>query len=279
VDSELKYQAKINLAEKNSSHTLAHDMVQAYAQGRVLRVLEVGCASGYWGTLLKTAGHSVVGVEPDAQAAMAAQQVLDQVFVGLVDDYFATHQGEKFDVISFVDVLEHTMDPAVILTECRARLKPGGVVVASIPNVAHLAVRGMLLAGRWSYAQTGIMDNSHIRFFTRDTIVELFSTTAFRILDFKPTTMSAADAVRNYGMHSPFFLRAMACVLAPDREWRNFQYVVCAAVAEDNAAELVENRRFSAHSGFVKAASFKVSVLLRTIILELKLRLSRGGRS
>lgn len=269
MGAEMKYQAQINLAEKNSSHTLAYDMVQAHAQGRALRVLEVGCASGYWGALLKTAGHKVVGVEPDVQAATAAQRVLDQVFAGIVDDYFLQHPDERFDVISFVDVLEHTMDPAGILIECRARLNPGGVIVASIPNVAHLAVRSMLLAGRWDYAKTGIMDSSHIRFFTRDTIIELFTSTAFRILDFKPTTMSAADAVRHYGMYSPAFLRFMVCALATDRSWQDFQYVVCAGAGEEKES-LTENTKFADHPGVLSITLFKVRAVLRAIRFEIK---------
>jgi 2-polyprenyl-3-methyl-5-hydroxy-6-metoxy-1,4-benzoquinol methylase len=275
VESAMKYHASINLAEKNSSHTLAYDMVQAHAQGRALQVLEVGCASGYWGGLLKAAGHSVAGVEPDPAAAAAAQELLDQVFIGVADDYFAAHSDVKFDVISFVDVLEHTANPASILEECRARLNPGGVVVASIPNVAHIAVRSMLLAGKWDYAQTGIMDSSHIRFFTRNTIVELFSLTAFRVLDFKPTTMRGGEAVRRYGMYSPFFLRFMTCLLAPDRECRNFQYIVCATPADDSDASRAENQRFTDHPGVFQALFFKADMLRRTIVLEIKLKLSR----
>jgi O-antigen biosynthesis protein len=278
LDTEMKYQAQINLAEKNSSHTLAYDMVQSHAQGRLLSVLEVGCASGYWGAVLRTVGHSVVGVEPDAKAAMAAQKVLDQVFVGLVDDYFAAHPGAKFDVISFVDVLEHTISPTAVLAECRERLRPGGVVVASIPNIAHLAVRSMLLAGRWDYAPTGIMDNSHIRFFTRNSIVELFSASAFRILDFKPTTMSAAEAVRSYGMHSPTLLRIAACAFAPDRTWRDFQYVVCAGVS-DAGESAIANSQYSDRPGFWPATFFKCQTFLSGALLEAKKFLSARRRA
>jgi O-antigen biosynthesis protein len=279
VDPEMKYQAQINLAEKNSSHTLAYDMVQAHARGRALSVLEVGCASGYWGALLKTAGHSVVGVEPDERAAAAAENVLDQVFVGLVDDYFAAHPNVKFDVISFVDVLEHTMSPAAVLAECRARLKLGGIVVASIPNIAHLAVRGMLLAGRWDYSPTGIMDNSHIRFFTRNSIVELFSVSAFRILDFKPTRMSAAEVVRSYGMHSPTLLWIIACVLAPDRTWRDFQYVVCAGASDDAAESAIVNSQYEDRPGLWSATLFKWEAFLRAALFETKKLLSARRRA
>ncbi|HSD39894.1 MAG TPA: class I SAM-dependent methyltransferase [Rhodocyclaceae bacterium] len=278
MNPEMKYQAQINLAEKNSSHTLAYDMVQAHAQGRPLSVLEVGCASGYWGAVLKVAGHAVVGVEPDAQAATAAQKVLDQVFVGLVDDYFAAHPDAKFDVISFVDVLEHTFDPVAVLAESRLRLKPGGIVVASIPNVAHLAVRSMLLAGRWDYAKTGIMDDSHIRFFTRDSIIELFNSGAFRILDFKPTTMCRADAICNYGMHNSALLSCVAWVFAPDRSWRDFQYVVCASTADSAELVAIENSRFAERAGILSASSFKAGVLYRALLLKVKVLLAKGLR-
>lgn len=118
---------------------------------------------------LKNAGHEVWGVEMNPDAAELAKSVLDFVYVGTIKAFLISefaHQN-KFDYIVFGDVLEHLPYPSEILKKCKSILISGGGIVASIPNVAHLAVRVMLLEGRWEYRDVGIMDNTHLRFFDK----------------------------------------------------------------------------------------------------------------
>ncbi len=90
--------------------------------------------------------------------------------------------GERFDCVVFNDVLEHTADPWTVLEQTHAILAPGAVIVVSIPNVRHATVvRSLLVDGRWDYRDWGILDRTHLRFFTRATAVELLQSTGFAV--------------------------------------------------------------------------------------------------
>jgi len=258
---KMKYQASIDLNQKNNSHTLAHDMVRKHAKGGNLNVLEVGCASGYWGALLRAEGCRVVGVEPDPESAQSAKAVLDEVFIGGIDLFLDSYTGEAFDVISFVDVLEHTRNPQEILLRCQSILNDNGIIVCSVPNVAHLSIRTMLLAGKWDYVRTGIMDDSHIVFFTKNTIIDLFGKSGLNILDMKATVMDAAAAHQIYGTYSPLWLRFIAALTAMDCCWRDFQYVTCVRKAGLGKSEADENSRFASRGNALLAWKFKLGVV------------------
>jgi len=170
----IKYDALIDLANRNNSHTLLHEL--ATVSGKPgLRILEVGCSSGYLGASLMAKGHHVTGVEPDPGSARVASGVLAQVWNGGLDDYFAAHPDARFDVLIFGDVLEHMLDPVAELRRALAHLAPGGHVAISLPNVAHGSVRAMLLSGRFDYHERGILDRTHLRFFTRGSIAQLLA--------------------------------------------------------------------------------------------------------
>jgi 2-polyprenyl-3-methyl-5-hydroxy-6-metoxy-1,4-benzoquinol methylase len=136
---------------------------------RGLRVLDAGCGAGGNGALVKRAGAAeVVGVELDPAAAERARAQLDRVLTADLSELDPDDLGpEPFDAILAIDVLEHLVDPAAVLRGLVGRLKPGGVVVASIPNVAHVWVIANLLAQRWPQRERGIFDRTHLRFFAR----------------------------------------------------------------------------------------------------------------
>jgi methionine biosynthesis protein MetW len=138
-------------------------------------ILDVGCATGSLATLLRDArGARVVGIEPDpVRAALAAQRGIE-VRVGVLSPPLAQTLG-TFDVVIYADVLEHLPDPLGELANALPHIKPDGVLIVSVPNVAHWSVRWSLLRGRFTYEETGIMDSTHLRWFTRDSILALLS--------------------------------------------------------------------------------------------------------
>lgn len=147
------------------------------------RVLDVGCGTGS-NTLKLIEGKKcqLVGVEPDPErAAVARSRGLD-VLTGVMDEELLRSRG-PFDLIIFGDVLEHVAAPASLLEVAKMGLAPGGVIIASVPNVAHWAVRLMLLSGRFDYKETGIMDATHLRWFTQKTIRSLFEHSGLRVLE------------------------------------------------------------------------------------------------
>lgn len=142
--------------------------------GENKRVLDVGCASGYLAELLKAQDCTVVGIEPDPQAAAQARHHCEEVLCGDVERMeFLPRFASFFDVILMGDVLEHMRDPGQALRSLRGYLKPDGAFVISTPNVANYAIRFSLLFGRFDYRDQGIMDRSHVRFFTWTTLKKL----------------------------------------------------------------------------------------------------------
>lgn len=138
-------------------------------------VLDVGCGNGALGAYLKkNRVTEVCGIELDAAAANEASRVLDQVVQGNVETVELPFEVGQFDCVVCADVLEHLVDPWTVVGRLKALLKPGGVIIASIPNVGFHRIIRNLIKGRWQYADAGILDKTHLRFFTLAGIYDLF---------------------------------------------------------------------------------------------------------
>ena len=145
-------------------------------------VLDIGCGAGRLGEAIKARQPAeVVGIELNAAAAAAARRRLDQVFVGDVEGLDLPLPPGRFDAIICGDILEHLRDPDRLLRQARAWLAPGGSLIASIPNVRHRSVVRSVLEGNWTYESAGLLDRTHLRFFTRREIEKLFFRAGFAI--------------------------------------------------------------------------------------------------
>jgi len=162
------------------------ELVRHIRQGRN-RILDVGCAEGFLGQNLRQLGlaSEVVGIEYVSDAAKSAGSKLDRVICGDIELMNRDEMGleaESFDYIICGDVLEHLRDPWSVLSWLVTRLKPGGGVIASLPNVRHWSVLlPLLLKGEWEYQSRGIMDRTHLRFFTRKSSVDLIKQSGLTI--------------------------------------------------------------------------------------------------
>lgn len=145
-------------------------------------VVDVGCGAGGLGRTLKAAraGIAVRGVEPVESQAALARAALDDVHVAGADDPLPASWPAP-DCVIFADVLEHLVDPWATVRRYRKVLRPGGSLVVSIPNVAHRSVLRGLLRHRWDYDVEGILDRTHLRFFTRETALELVEQGGFTV--------------------------------------------------------------------------------------------------
>jgi len=141
------------------------------------RVLDVGCGYGGLGRNLLARGvKQVCGVEINPDAASHLAGVYADYWIGDVEQVILPSDIETFDCIVFADVLEHLRDPWGTLKHYQQWLKPGGYVVASIPNVRNLALLyNLAIRGRWHYEDSGLLDRTHLRFFTRGEIYNLFT--------------------------------------------------------------------------------------------------------
>lgn len=168
----MKYRTDVNPTQANSSQAEILRQASSRLQ-RGASILDVGCASGDLGAALTEAGFVVTGIEADPRAAAIAAGRISAVVEADVNELDFTTLGEPFDAIVFGDVLEHLARPEAVLARAMTALADNGSVIASIPNVAHGAVRLALLQGRWTYTAEGLLDATHLHFFTLESAVDL----------------------------------------------------------------------------------------------------------
>jgi glycosyltransferase involved in cell wall biosynthesis len=149
--------------------------IEAMVPAGASRILDVGCGEGILGRILLQKGAAeVVGIEANPAVAQRAQENLSRVLQGDVESLILPFEDGYFDCIVLADVLEHLRDPLSALVKLKRHLSDSGAIVASIPNVRFFDVVGRLAEGRWEYQEFGILDKSHLRFFTKKEIEVLF---------------------------------------------------------------------------------------------------------
>lgn len=183
------------------------------------RVLELGCAEGaFAATVKERTGAEVWGIEFNAQAAESAAAAIDRVLVGDADARIAELPDAYFDAVVCNDVLEHLVDPGGTLARLRRTLTPDGVVVASIPNIRYLpALRTLLFQADFPQEDEGIFDRTHLRFFTRRSIVRMFETAGFTVrriegINARRGLLGVLLAVLSFGFFADGFYLQYACV-------------------------------------------------------------------
>jgi GT2 family glycosyltransferase/ubiquinone/menaquinone biosynthesis C-methylase UbiE len=192
-----------------------------------IRVLEIGCACG--ATLLELKNWypnaELHGIELNPHAAAIASLVAN-VRSGNIETMDLEMPFEYFDYIIFCDVLEHLVEPWNSLRNLKPCLKKSGKVLANIPNIAHFSIIRDLLKGRWTYTDKGLLDITHLRFFTREGIVQLFSNAGFESLDFRQN-------IQHHTQEDEVWLDTMGRVVGDEmkEEWRTFQYIVKANIS------------------------------------------------
>ena len=173
-------------------------------------VLEIGCGTGETLSLLKSKGRclNTVGVELFQTAAEQARKVLDYTYnIDIQKD----NVDGNYELIVAMDVLEHLVDPWSVLKRLvKENLVNGGVLIASIPNVRHYSVVANLLKGNFNYAPSGILDKTHLRFFTKKSMYALYQSAGLEVVECIPTRFSKFSRsnilnVMTLGLFSDFF--------------------------------------------------------------------------
>jgi 2-polyprenyl-3-methyl-5-hydroxy-6-metoxy-1,4-benzoquinol methylase len=150
------------------------------------QVLDVGCAKGLLGAAIKQKfACTVFGIELNDDMAKEARTRLDEVFCTDIEQAVLPFDN-ALDVVIFGDILEHLMDPGLVLQNAKKWLKHDGIIIASIPNTAHYSVIMDLLRGRWDYIPWGLLCVTHLRFFTRSTILEIFRKSGYSVITMAP---------------------------------------------------------------------------------------------
>ncbi len=203
------------------------------------RVLHVGCGSGHVGEKLRERGCEVVGL--DRHLLDGARERMDRAFeCDIEEPWPAELDGEKFDVVLLADVLEHLRSPEKALAQARAHLGPGGRVIVSVPNAANGLVRMDLLLGRFEYAERGIMDRDHLRFFTKRSLLRALKAAGLRVVATSVTPLPFASI--HPPEKAPLLSRAMERIAYEAAlAWPGmfaYQHLAVAEIGETNAAQL-----------------------------------------
>ncbi len=226
-----KYDIDLDLSKAaNTSHWHVADLV-----GSAKRVLDVGCSTGYLAMALTERGNEVVGLEYDEASAEQARARGLEVLTGDLEgmDLSGALGEGSFDVVVYADVLEHLRDPLPVLRATHRLLRPGGFVVISLPNIAHGDVRLALLDGHFDYSATGILDNTHTKFFTRRSLSRFARDAGFAVAELRRTTKALFET--ELELDPERFDAVLVNRVLADPEATTYQFVV-KAVVDDAAA-------------------------------------------
>ena len=170
-----------------SSHNL---ILRKISQLGGKSILDLGCGTGLLASVLIQPGRSILGIELDESDATAAKARGIEVIAGNVEEAISLTSGKKFDVVIAADILEHLANPRNLLENFTDLLSdPNGYAVISIPNVANLTVRVQLLFGKFNYTSRGILDNTHLRFYTKASLTKLLIESGLEIIDYEFSSM------------------------------------------------------------------------------------------
>ena len=219
------YEVPVDPDAENNPHSFILDIV-----GYNKRVLEVGCANGFVTRVLSERGCTVVGIELDAEAAAVAEKWAEKVVVGDLDTgtLWRDLDGEQFDVVTFGDVLEHLRDPLAALRAAVRHLNPSGYVALSVPNIAHGDVRMALLFGAFPYGDTGLLDRTHIRFFTGSSLEELIREAGLALTETRRVVVPLFGT--ELGVTHDSVDQSTIDVIRDDPEAETYQFVVKAVL-------------------------------------------------
>jgi 2-polyprenyl-3-methyl-5-hydroxy-6-metoxy-1,4-benzoquinol methylase len=231
-----KYDIELDLERQiGTSHAFLVELT-----GCNKRVLDVGCDTGYLGEALTAFGNKVWGFEISEEAANLARLRLIDCAVGDLErtDLSEVFEPNSFDVVIFGDVLEHLRDPLPVLQSVRRLVAAGGSVLISTPNIAHGDVRLALLKGQFRYNKLGILDETHTRFFTAESLVQFAHEAGFVIAELRRTRADLFST--EIGVVETDFDAALVEALRADPEATTYQFV--ARLVPDDAIQVTSEQ-------------------------------------
>lgn len=174
------------VADKNNNWNQVFELVK---KGET--VLDIGCSSGNFGQeLIKNKKCVVDGVDIDQKDVALAAKKLRKALVLNVESEPLDALKERYDTILMMDVIEHLVDPVSALQRVAKALKPGGKLIFSVPNMAHISVRLDLLLGDLNYRKTGLLDNTHLHFYTEKTLLDVLNAAGLSVVETHSSTVT-----------------------------------------------------------------------------------------
>lgn len=218
---ESLYESQVDPLRPNDAHGISLQLV-----GRDKKVLELGAASGHVTRALKALNNTVTAVERDGRFKDHLEALADAVIVTDLDwlDLRERLAGQKFDVVLAGDVLEHCARPELVLLQLHDLIEPDGYLVISLPNIAHGDVRLSLLTGTFDYRDTGLLDRTHLRFFTRSSIESFLRENDFNMDEIFASTASIGST--EFGPPKASIPKEAIQFVQQDRDALVYQFIV-----------------------------------------------------
>lgn len=198
-----------------------HEMLK-YLPNNAKKIIDVGCGNGAFASVVKEKNTAEVwGIELMEEEARVAETVLHKVFIGPCEEFIQDLPESYFDVIYFNDVLEHLSDPYTVLELLKSKLAKDGVIISSIPNIRFYRTFSKVVFGKdWKYEEFGIMDKTHLRFFTNKSIKRMYEDLGYEILTHEPINIT--KSLKPILFNIPLLFTQM--------DIRNLQYATVAKV-------------------------------------------------
>ncbi|MBI4320004.1 MAG: glycosyltransferase [Chloroflexi bacterium] len=235
-DAYTRYETEIDV-DSDSVHA---KVVRLVGVGK--RVLELGCSTGYMSRVLRDRGCQVVAVEIDGKAAERALAFCERVIMGDIEKIDLSQElgQDRFDVVVAADFLEHLKDPLSVLLAVKKHLRPEGYIVASLPNVAHGSVRLALLSGNFQYKQVGLLDETHLHFYTRESFQKLLEDAGFAVgrLDRHELVIDASEVRYDRSM----IPEGLLYTLSADPDALTYQFIAVAYPMPRAELRLIQQR-------------------------------------
>ena len=259
---EKEYEYEISM-EAGGTAVRALQMV-----GTGKRVLELGCSVGVQSRVLtEQLGCQVVGVEINASAARRAERYCTQVIVGSLDELNLEKElaGQKFDVVLCADVLEHIRAPSVLLRGLKPLLATDAQLVGLIRNFAYCGVIFELLQGNFKYRKTGLLDDSHIHFFTRESLFSILTTAGFSVDILERATVTPNLTEFETRPVNAKQQALLDCTIAANIESLTYHFIVKASIsnlqdaelhAKNTAFEIADTEKFKLRHAQMAQASY-----------------------
>lgn len=188
--------------------------------GSIEKILDVGCGYGYTGESLKERGATTVeGLEFVQDASKEAEHRLDKIYHGSAEDSDLIGTLSNYDCIICADILEHLIDPWKTLALLKDHLQKNGRLVCSIPNIRYFKIIfNLLVLGEWTYRESGILDKTHYRFFTRKSLELMFTQSGYKVTIIKQKTRYITSFFNfiTFGLFGDFFPMKFYVIAYPD---------------------------------------------------------------
>ncbi|MFZ1250256.1 MAG: methyltransferase domain-containing protein [Candidatus Microsaccharimonas sp.] len=186
-----QYKNKYIATDVNTSWSIAEQYIEGGST-----VLEIGASNGnFSAAMIENKSVTAHVVEPDKGDAQRASKKIQVVINDTLENALVSLKKHTYDHIVFLDVIEHFADPVKALKDVKKLLKKGGSIIFSVPNMAHMSVRLMLLSGTFTYAKTGLLDTTHLHFYTHEELARVFTEAGYQIEDLNGVVEVIEDRV------------------------------------------------------------------------------------